>query len=149
MLMLRVSLTDPKLLQQITTNMKQNAISGNEASAVAAIRTINTAEITYSASYPTRGFTCTLADLDGLGGGEVNEHHAMLIDLRLASGKKNGYVFSLSGCDGNPASRYRVTAIPAQTGGGQRAFCSEQSAVIRYAIDGRAETCLSAGKPLQ
>jgi type IV pilus assembly protein PilA len=148
MLTLRLSLTDPKLLQQITTNTKQSAISGNEASAVAAIRTINTAEVTYSVTYPTHGFTCALSDLDGLGGGEVNEHHAMLIDLRLASGKKNGYVFSLSGCDANPSSRYTVTAVAAQAGSRQRAFCSDQSAVIRYAVDGNAETCLSAGKPL-
>jgi type IV pilus assembly protein PilA len=149
MLTLRVSLADPKLLQRMTTNMKQSAISADEATAVAAIRIINTAEVTYSTAYPARGFTCTLTDLDGLGGGEVNEHHAMLIDLRLASGKKNGYIFSLSACDANPASRYSVTALPAQAANGQRAFCSDQSGVIRYSMDGKAETCLSAGKPLQ
>jgi hypothetical protein len=83
------------------------------------------------------------------GGSGATEHQAMLIDPRLASGKKNGYVFALSGCDGTPASRYSITAVPADPSSGTRAFCSDESAVIRVSADGKANSCLNLGKPLQ
>jgi hypothetical protein len=73
----------------------------------------------------------------------------MLINPRLASGRKNGYVFALSGCNGTPASRYSVAAVPADPSSGTRAFCSDESAVIRFSADGKANSCLSVGKPLQ
>jgi len=84
-----------------------------------------------------------------MGGGVPNEHQAMLIDPRLAAGRKNGYLFALSGCDGNPATRYRISAAPADPSSGTRAFCSDESAVIRFSPDGKAASCLSMGKPLQ
>ena len=100
---------------------------------MAAVRTFNTAEVSYAATFPAHGFTCTLSDLGGMGsGGGMTEHQAMLIDPRLASGKKNGYVFSLSGCDGTPSARYSIAAEPANPAAGTRAFCSDESAVIRF-----------------
>ncbi len=164
-----VSLTDPEFLQALATKLKPgisegtpgrpatsadpNAmmmIAANESAAVAAVRTFNTAEISYNATFPARGFTCTLADLGGMGsGGGMNEHQAMLIDPRLASGKKNGYVFALTGCNGAPATNYSITAEPANPSAGTRAFCSDESAVIHFSADGKAESCLHAGTPLQ
>ena len=93
-------------------------------SAVGGIRTINTAEVTYAAAFPGHGFTCTLSDLGGMGGGGgPSEHQAMLIDPRLASGRKNGYVFKLSGCDGTtPAIRYKISAVPADASSGTTRF---------------------------
>jgi hypothetical protein len=128
-----------------------NAMSAsNEASAVGEVRTLNTAEVTYAAAFPAHGFTCALADLGGMGsGGGPSEHQAMLIDPRLSSGRKNGYVFKLSGCDGTSASRYSISAVPADPNSGTRAFCSDESAVIRVSPDGQAASCLSVGKPLQ
>jgi hypothetical protein len=125
-------------------------IAANEASAVAGLRVLNTAEVTYAATFPSRGFACALSDLGGMGaGGGPSEHQAMLIDPRLAQGRKNGYVFRLTGCDGTPASKYNISAVPADSGSGTRAFCGDESAVIRFSEDGKAESCLSAGKPLQ
>src|SRR5207247_4148973 len=60
----------------------------NEAAAISALRTLATAEITYSVAYPNHGYTCSLWDLDGFGSSETSEHHAMLIDSGLATGKK-------------------------------------------------------------
>ena len=167
-----VSLTDPEFLKAITAKLQpattsvgitegpavgsspltvtRPMVSANESAAAAAVRTLNTAEVTYAASFPQHGFTCTLSDLGGMGGGSgPTEHQAMLIDPRLASGKKSGYVFALSGCDGTPAAKYNVTAAPADPGSGTRAFCSDESAVIRFSPDGKANSCLSVGKPLQ
>jgi hypothetical protein len=162
-----VSLTDPEFLKALDTKLRPgisaapagdtttliapNAMTAaNESAAVGAVRAFNTAEISYAATFPGHGFTCTLSDLGGMGSGSgVTEHQAMLIDPRLASGRKNGYVFALTGCDGTPASRYSITAVPADPTSGIRAFCSDESAVIRFSIDGKANSCLNMGKPLQ
>jgi hypothetical protein len=167
-----VSLTDPAFLKAMTTNPRPPTTSAgisevptggpstvttmsamtaaNESAAVGCVRSLNTAEVSYAATYPAHGFTCMLSDLGGMGsGGGPTEHQAMLIDPRLAYGRKNGYVFMLSGCDGAPASKYSITAAPADPTSGTRAFCSDESGVIRFSADGKADSCLNSGKPLQ
>src|SRR2546428_13753428 len=42
-------------------NLLRARIAANEASAVGSLRTINTAEVTYSTTYPTVGYAATLA----------------------------------------------------------------------------------------
>jgi hypothetical protein len=113
------------------------------------MRTILTAQVTYAASYPTVGYSCTLSNLDGFGGGERNEHQAMLIDSGLASGKRYGFVFTLSGCGGTPATTFHLTAAPNANTFGRKAFCVDQSAVIRSSADGNPATCLASGTPVQ
>ncbi len=144
----RFGLADPEFLKQMLAGMKQRQ-SVDESSTVSSMRVIETAEITYAATYPGRGYTCSLSDLDGFGSGQPSEHQAMLIESGLASGRKDGYIFTLSRCDGTPASKFRLTGVPADPSAGLRAFCSDESGVIRYAADGKAATCLSVGKPLQ
>jgi hypothetical protein len=73
----------------------------------------------------------------------------MMIDPRLASGRKNAYVFGLSGCDGNPASQYSISAMAADPNSGTRAFCSNESGVIRFSPDSKGNSCLTAGTPLK
>jgi hypothetical protein len=160
---IRVSLNDPELIKTMMAGMQQrqmqsgmqaqsmgqNQIPANDAGALTSLRAIVTAEMTYAMTYPNVGYTCSLSDLDGFGGGTPNEHQAMLIESRLASGKKNGYIFTLSGCDGPPGSHFRLAAVPAIPDAGLRAFCVEQSGAIRYSADGNAATCLGAGIPLQ
>jgi type IV pilus assembly protein PilA len=127
-----------------------NMRSSNEASASAAIRSINTAQMTYAASYPAHGFTCTLSDLGGIGGGMgADEHHAMLVEPRISNGRKNGYMFKLSSCNGSPAATYTVVAVPTDANAGSRAFCSDQSGAVRFSADGNADSCLKSGQPLQ
>jgi hypothetical protein len=163
---LSVSLTDPELLKAMTaplrptlSNVDQTRVqpasnwsamrAGNEASAVSEIRTLMSAQTSYAALYPTRGYTCSLSDLGGMGGTDRNEHQAMLIDPRMASGKKNDYRFAFSGCDGSPASKFNVTATPSESGMGMRIFCSDQSGVIRVSSDPNPTSCLASGQPLQ
>src|SRR5450755_118245 len=97
---------------------------GSDANALAAVRKIVAAEATYVSTYPAVGYTCTLSDLDGFGAGEPNEHQAMLISSGLASGRHQGYSFSLSGCSGTPATSFRLIAAPIGESYGRRAFCS-------------------------
>jgi type IV pilus assembly protein PilA len=123
--------------------------AGADAMVVAAMRTILTAEVTYASTYPAVGFTCTLSSLDGFGGGEPNERQAMLISSGLASGKKYGFIFTLSGCSGSPATGFQLTAAPNGAYSGRKAFCADQSGVIRSSDDGNPATCLASGAPAQ
>jgi hypothetical protein len=87
--------------------------------------------------------------LDGFGGGEPNEHQAMLMNSGLASGKRYGFVFKISDCSGTPATGFHLTAAPNGNTLGQRAFCADQSGPIRSSNDGIPATCLASGTPLK
>jgi hypothetical protein len=166
---INVPLTDPDFLKIIAEKMKPNTAAigpqihaqdggqnlgqgpttfGSDASALADLRKIVAAEITYAAAYPAVGYTCTLSDLDGFGASETNEHQAMLISSGLASGKHLGYTFSLTACSGAPAISYHLTVAPSGNSYGRRAFCTDQSGAIRSSADGNAATCLSGGTPV-
>jgi hypothetical protein len=143
---MHVPLSDPDFLK----DLQKTQNPGSESSATASLRTIMTAEIAYSSAFPERGFTCNLSELRGSELQDKPTHeHAMLIDDALASGKRGGYIFSISGCDVAPASKFSVTAAPKEPDSELRAFCSDESAVLRYAADGKAATCLSEGVPLE
>jgi hypothetical protein len=167
---IRLPLADPDLLKAITEKMKPDPNSttfitphistggtntpqpqnsgppaGNDATVLAAMRTILTAETTYAVTYPKVGYTCTLSDLDGFGGGEPNEHQAMLINSGLASGKRYGFVFTLSGCSGAPATSFHLSVAPNANTFGRKAFCADQSGTIRTAEDGNSATCFASG----
>lgn len=161
-----ISLVNPDFLKAITTAAKARAAGnqnvpsmstsqwhaangGNEALALTSLRLLVAAELVYAKRYPGIGFTCSLSDLGGMGsGGEANAHQAMLVDPRLATGRKNGYAFTLSGCAGNPASSFKVSAVPLEPSAGSRTLCSDESAQVRVSPDGSAASCLSAGTPL-
>jgi hypothetical protein len=162
-LTVRLPLADPVFLKTLVDSMKQrqalggaipeksagetrNVSAANEASAIASMTTILTAEAAYAVKYPNHGYTCTLAELDGFGGDAPNEHQAMLIESRLASGKKSGYAFTLSGCAGAPAGGFQLSATPVTSGTPGRAFCADQSGVLRYSLDGQAASCFVSGK---
>lgn len=132
-------------------NMMRARISANEASAVASLRTISTAETTYASTYPTVGYSCSLAELGPpSGGASPSSAAAGILDDVLASGQKAGYLFGLQGCQGTPKANYTSTAAPVTIGGtGQRAFCSATPGVINYSSDGAVATCLASGIVIQ
>ena len=123
--------------------------TGSDAAVVAAMRTILIAQVTYANRYPNVGYTCTLSNLDGFGSGEPNEHQAMLINSGLASGKRYGYVFTLSECSGTPATAFHLTTAPNSNTFGRKAFCADQSGTIRSSEDGNPASCLAAGAPVR
>ncbi len=124
-------------------NLLRSRMAANEASAVGSLRTINTAEVTYSTTYSTIGF----ADLPALGGTApcttATSAGACLLDDVLSNTKvKSGYNFLIGNLTGTPVIvTYNVTARPTVTGqSGQRGFYTDQSGVIRYTLDGSAPT---------
>jgi hypothetical protein len=123
-------------------NLLRARQAANEAAAVSGVRVLVTAENTYSQTHADTGYTCSLAEL------------SELIDPSLASGRKNGYSFELSDCSSEsgiiPYTKFRVVAYPIspnQTG--RRAFCTDESGVIRVDPDGSSGSCLERGVPLQ
>jgi type IV pilus assembly protein PilA len=131
-------------------NLLRARIAANESSAVASIRTINTAQISYNSAYPTVGF----AGLTALGGSCVGatlptSALACLIDSQLASGSKSGYTFASTASGGTPASSYVAYANPqTQNTTGVRSFCSVADAVVRYTT-ASLSSCAGTETPLQ
>jgi hypothetical protein len=141
-------LGDPDFIASLAKQVEKQQRATNEMMGMTFVRSIVTAETAYASNYPSRGFTCSLADLGGSGNGQPGIHHAMLIDDELASGKKNGYIFALTGCDSPPANHFKVAAEPAAQASGMRAYCADESGVVKSAADGKATTCLASGTPL-
>jgi type IV pilus assembly protein PilA len=123
-------------------NLMRARMAANEASAVASVRTINTAEITYFSTYPTVGFAAKLLDLGGaLGAACVPaQASACLIDSVLANNGspqnsgKSGYLFTTGAGTkaGGVNVGYTVLAVPAKVNQtGIRGFCAEEDAVVR------------------
>jgi len=131
-------------------NLLRSRIAANEASAVGSLRTLDTAEITYSTAYPSVGFACSLGVMGPpTGSAPASSIAAGLIDSNLAGGTKSGYSFTVA-CvgSGTPAVNYQSTAVPTSPGvTGQRYFCSDASGVIKYDASGTAN-CLTNGNPI-
>ena len=126
-------------------NLLRSRMAANEASAVGSIRTMNTAAITYNSTYGN-GYPPSLLAVGTTTGSAASCTNAQLIDTVLTAGTKSGYNFALlpgtvaltsasSSCSGGYgySDGYVVTATPITTGTtGQRAFCSDNSGVIRF-----------------
>jgi type IV pilus assembly protein PilA len=139
-------------------NLLRARIAANEASAVAAVRTVNTAEISYNSGYPSVGFSATLLAL-GDGGSCPNPPApatACLIDNVLASNGapagsgKSGYSFTYAPVAGGGINvNYNINANPItanQTG--VRSFCSISDSIVRYKASGGGLVCTNAIAPL-
>jgi type IV pilus assembly protein PilA len=123
-------------------NLLRARMAANESSAVASIRTVNTAEITYNSTYTTVGFSPNQVSLGGTAGAACSPSTttACLIDSVLAhngnpaGGGKSGYSFTTGTgtASGGVNVGYTVVGVPLtinQTG--IRAFCAEEDAVVR------------------
>jgi type IV pilus assembly protein PilA len=127
-------------------NLLRSRMAANEASAVGSIRSINTAAVTYSSTYPSVGYPSNLtvlAPATSAGSGAAD-----LIDSVLAGGTKSGYMFAVvANGTGTPLTGYSVNGDPVSPNtSGTRGFYSDQSGVIRYSSGGAAS---SSSSPLQ
>ncbi len=130
----------------------RSRIAANEASAVASVRTLSTAETSYAQAYPTIGYACSLTDLGPPPTGQpYSSSGAGFIDSVLASTKKAGYTFAVNNCTGTPVvSTYQSSAVPLTPGSsGIRAFCSDASGIIWFSTDSSEATCRASGNVLQ
>jgi prepilin-type N-terminal cleavage/methylation domain-containing protein len=122
-------------------NLLRARIAANEASAVGSVRTLDTAEITYSSTYGT-GFA-QLANLGGAAPCVAGAGTACLIDPVLTLGTKTGYQAAVVAATGagtvvSPFNTFEVNNTALSVSTGTRAFCSDQSGVVRYAVQAAA-----------
>ena len=122
-------------------NLLRARIAANESSAASGIRTINTAEVSYTSSYPTVGYSASLAVL-GTGGAACSgataptSTGACLIDdslaLAVAATPKSGYFYTYTAVGAGPQTGYQIVANPSKFNStGVKAFCSFEDAVVR------------------
>jgi type IV pilus assembly protein PilA len=116
-------------------NLLRARIAANEASAVASLRTMNTASITYNSSYGS--YATALSNLGPSNGATPTSTDADLLDGVLAptgggAATKSGYTFAYAvPASGNPG--YTINAAPTtvnQTG--VRYFYTDSSGVVRF-----------------
>jgi type IV pilus assembly protein PilA len=145
-------------------NLLRSRIAANESSAVGSLRSINTAEVTYSSTYPARGFAETLTKLGPPAPGVQPDSTASgtldaVVGCPAATCAKSGYNLGISAVVGGPAPNppstvYATQAVPLTLGqSGQRSFCSSSDGVIHFDPTGTkitisttdAPTCQSTG----
>jgi type IV pilus assembly protein PilA len=122
-------------------NLLRSRIAANEASAVGSVRTITTAQVTYYTTYGV-GYT-NLANLGGAAGCTASSTTACLLDPVLSLGTKSGYVMGTvpntgAQSNANPFQGFETNATPLSASTGTRAFCSDNSGVIRNNTTGTA-----------
>ncbi len=113
-------------------NLLRSKIAANEASAVGSVRTINTAEVTYSSSWGS-GFAAALTNLGGASPCVAAAANACLIDplLSVAPNTKSGYNGVNNGFEVNATpSTFQTTGV--------RAFCADQTGLIQFNVNGAA-----------
>ena len=121
------------ILAAITVpSLVESKMNANEASAVACIRSINTAEVSYQAVYG--GYADTLQNLGGAEPCTKSAETACLLDESLSNGDKSGYKFAAIG--GNASGGMNTTYVAGTAPEvfdhtGKRLFCSTEKGVIR------------------
>jgi type IV pilus assembly protein PilA len=150
-------------------NLLRSRTQANETSAVASLRSMNTAAVSYNSTWGN-GYPPTLAAMGNNGTTSISCTNAELIDVVLTGGTKSGYTFQLShglaanilnssasSCSGGfgYSDGYMITAVPVTVGSsGLRSFCTDASGVIRFNSSGTpnagpAPNCALGDSPLQ
>ncbi len=124
-------------------NLLRAKIAANESSAVGTMRTLDTAQITYSFMYPQKGYARDLATLGPgpRGSGAESAEHASLIDATLGNAScaagawctKSGFQFRITAvCKQQLCMEFVVVGTPVTSNEGTRSFCSTSDAVVRF-----------------
>jgi len=103
------------------------------------LRTLNTALVTYTTTYPDAGYPSSLKALAGEQNQQASPEHAMLVEPLFLKEPaiKEGYEFQYSRM-GN--SGYQITATPLEFGPGRESFFTDETAVIRFTKESRPAT---------
>lgn len=111
----------------------------NETSAIQSMRAITQAQVKYESTFPANGYACSLASLGGdPKSSTATPAAAQLLQSDLASGIKNGYIFTIGNCTKvtvngtDHITGYKITAVPQTVGKtGNRGYCSDESSIIK------------------
>ena len=135
-------------------NLMRSKMAANEASAISSMRSINTAQVAYNATYPDMGYSTALTVLGPPSGSascvnnnDATSANACLLDNVLSSGTKAGYYFKIASSSSTPNPTYQSYADPITAGAsGQRHFYSDATGVIRQ---NQSAAAASADTPIQ
>lgn len=117
----------------------------SEAEALEALRIINNAQRSYLHAFPEEGYACDLAWFAVPHDGIPSPNHAGLLEESIIKGEKNGYSYILFCADqAKPQKTYRAAAVP--SGKGLHAYCTDETGVVKSALDGKPGTCFKSGK---
>jgi type IV pilus assembly protein PilA len=128
-------------------NLLRARIAANEASAVGSVRSIVTAEVSYSSTWG-QGFAAAIGNLGGAAGAACTASAAtacILDPIITVTGIKSGYKLKATGAGGagtaaSPNTSFEASAVPVTVGTtGQRTFCSDESGVVRFDPAGGAD----------
>lgn len=114
----------------------------NEATAVARLRLLTSAEKEYAREHVADGYACDLAKL------EPRAHTTDVYDSEFyLNGTAAGYQFAILGCEssGSGVRKYRILAAPTEPGkSGWRSFCSDETGVLRYTLEAPPNSCFNS-----
>ena len=124
-------------------NLMRSKMAANEASAIAEVRTVNIAQLSYITRFPQRGYAAGLPALGPGPSGTLRQSpdHADLLSDSLTGEPcnsdgwclKNGFRFRVvaAACTQRRCQEYVFFAIPDSANTGARNFCSTSDGVIR------------------
>jgi type II secretory pathway pseudopilin PulG len=120
-------------------NLLRSRVAANESSAVGSLRTLNTAQVTYAATYSDKRFAASMEALgpDPKSSSAYSPEHAGLLDGTLGCADmwcaKSGYRFTITAvCRQQDCKDYVSVATPLSPDSGGRNFCSTSEGVIRF-----------------
>jgi hypothetical protein len=136
----RVPLTDPDYL----SGLRKEQDEANESAARNRLVMVGIAEMAYARQHPDRGYVCGFSTLfapePGANPGEGQ------YDPGQGNDKWNGYRFTFSGCEGSPASKFRIAAAPMDANSALKTFCADESGAVKSVLGGKISTCFSRGE---
>jgi hypothetical protein len=131
-----VPLEDPDYLK----GLRKQQDEMNESAAQMRVGMIAQAETNYVANHADTGYVCTFAQLYQNSEGQPNPFAAPAKD------ESNGYRFSLTGCSGKPATKYRLRAVPVDPDADIKAFCVDESGRLKSIPAADSSKCFTDGK---
>ena len=135
-------------------NLLRSRMAANEASAVQSLRTLATANVTYSSLYTT-GYAEDLNHMAPPAGGVATSDAADLLDSTVSGcpgactsnfATKSGYNFTYTpDPTGPPFNTFTTVAVPIGPSTGQNTFCLDQTGVILRDLGGGTTAASGTG----
>jgi len=138
-----VPLTDADYVK----GLRKQQDESNEAAAQGRVSAIVMTETAYATNHPESGYTCSLVNLFGVPQGEG--------EAAASNGPASGdeeykaYRFSLAACDGPPAKKYRLTAVPIDPESEMKTFCADQAGKVKFVAGEKGSNCFSQGQAIE
>jgi hypothetical protein len=122
----------------------------HEAVAVSKLLTVIELQSKYAAAHADKGFACELPLLKPVEQRDDADYDPLGF---LTTETWSGYRFALDGCHVDKrgiVARYQASAVPIERGTtGVRAFCTDETGIMRYDDSGVKVKCLASGRLLE